>query len=100
MASLKHPSPIVQLKGFSNSLIYDDVLHVAYRGFGPEFIASALCDVFGKARLTDAFELSRTWARAHDLELSIDEFVLSEDKFPSLNAKGADIKVLSKWLVA
>ncbi|CAJ1447190.1 unnamed protein product, partial [Effrenium voratum] len=43
----------------------DDVLHVVYRGFGPDWIASALIEIFGKteAALAKAHSLAKlhTW---------------------------------------
>ncbi|CAE6957720.1 unnamed protein product [Symbiodinium sp. CCMP2592] len=38
------------------------------------------------------------WAKARGYSLSIDEFSLSEERFPSLNAKGYEIKLLCVWL--
>ena len=101
MACLRHPSPALTVPGFSNCLICKDVLHVAYRGFGPDFIASALIDCFGKGKtLNDAFELASSWAAYRGVQLSIDDFWFSDDKYPSLNAKGWDIKLLSQWFAS
>ena len=99
MRAMRHPSPLVALERFSNRLIFDDTLHVAYRGFAPNFIAAALIDVFGRGQsLTRAFVMALSWARIRGHELSLDEFALSEDKYPSLNAKGWDCKILCLWL--
>ena len=100
MRSLKYPSPILQMHGFSNRLIWDDVLHVAWRGFAADFVASVLVDMFGKGgALLRAHDLAKHWAKWRGLELALDEFSLSEDAYPSLNAKGNDIKMLCLWLV-
>ena len=100
MRSLKYPSPLVGLENFSNRLVWDDTLHVAFRGFAPDYIASSLVDLFGKGQaLNKAFEAALSWAHWHGHPLSCDEFSLSDDKFPSLNAKAWDCKVLSLWLV-
>ena len=57
------PSPILRLPGFSNRLIHDDALHVAWRSFGPEFVASAIVDVFGlgsKLTMNSSFPMTST----------------------------------------
>ena len=89
------------MDGFSNSLIFDDTLHVAYRGFAPDFVASALICMFGRGlALQTACNMAADWARAHGHYLSIEEFSLSEDKYPSLNAKGWEVKLLCLWIAA
>ncbi|CAE7229078.1 unnamed protein product [Symbiodinium sp. CCMP2592] len=99
MNSLQVPPPLVSMDGFSNSLIYDDTLHVAYRGFGPDFVASALVCMFGRGmELQRACNMAADWARSHNYYLSIDEFSLSDDKFPALNAKGWEVKLLCLWM--
>ncbi|CAE7679568.1 unnamed protein product [Symbiodinium sp. CCMP2592] len=78
---------------FSNSSIYDDTLHVAYRGFGPDFVASALVCMFGRGmELQRACNMAADWVRSQNYYLSIDEFSLSDDKFPALNAKGWEVE--------
>ncbi|CAE7426316.1 unnamed protein product, partial [Symbiodinium sp. CCMP2456] len=99
MSSLQVPPPIVNMDGFTNSLIFDDTLHVAYRGFAPDFLASTLICIFGRGMaLQAACNMAGDWARARGYYLSIDEFSLSDDKFPSLNAKGWEIKLLCLWI--
>ena len=101
MQSIRYPSPLVSMVGFSNALIWNDTLHVAWRGFAPDFVASALAELFGRgAKLIMASELARSWAVSRGLELSTDEFSLSDDKHPSLNAKGHDVKILCLWLAS
>ena len=81
--------------------VQDDVLHVVYRGFGPDWIASALIEIFGKteAALAKAHSLAKSWARAKKVELSVDEFnIIQEKGYPQLAAKGYDIKLLILWL--
>ena len=56
---VRHPScGHASSRNFSNRLIWDDALHVAWLGFAPDFVASVLVDMFGNA---DAL------LRAHDL---------------------------------
>ncbi|CAE7623014.1 unnamed protein product [Symbiodinium sp. CCMP2592] len=101
MKNLAVPPPIVDLPGFSNALIFDDTLHVAWRGFAADFLASSLINIFGKgAALQKACDMAGQWAKARGYSLSIDEFSLSEERFPSLNAKGYEIKLLCVWLAA
>ena len=101
MKNLAVPPPIVDLPGFSNALIFDDTLHVAWRGFAADFLASSLIDMFGKgAALQKTCDMAGHWAKARGYSLSIDEFSLSDDRFPSLNAKGYEIKLLCVWLAA
>ena len=80
----------------------DDVLHVVYRGFAPDLIASALLDMFAPDQLSGAFECAKAWSNAgpgRTRELSCDEFVIGyEGNFPTLFAKGHDCKVLIYWL--
>ena len=97
----RHPSPLLRLPGFSNCLVWDDTLHVAYRGFAADFIGSALVDLFGRGTaLTRAFDLAHAWTAYCNVTLSIDEFSISDDKFPMLNAKAWDIKLLCMWLAS
>ena len=87
---------ICEFAGFHNLLVHYDTLHVCYRGFGPDMVASVLLDLFPKSRggLVAAHDLA-LWAKACNLELSCDEFTVStEEKYAYLNAKGADIKIL------
>ena len=93
---------ICEFGGFHSMLIHYDTLHVCYRGFGPDLVASALLDFFPKSRggLTTAHDLASSWAKACNLELSCDEFVINtEEKYAYLNCKGADTKILLLWLV-
>ncbi|CAE7679498.1 unnamed protein product [Symbiodinium sp. CCMP2592] len=101
MKNLAVPPPIVDLPGFSNALIFDDTLHVAWRGFAADFLASSLINIFGKgAALQKACDMAGLRAKARGYSLSIDEFSLSEERFSSLNAKGYEIKLLCVWLAA
>ena len=93
------PSPLLDMQCFSNETIWGDTLHLAYRGFAPNFVASALLDIFGKQGLDSAYDLAKLWASARKLHLSLDSFTLSDEAYPSLNAKGWDIKLLCCWLV-
>eukprot|EP00439_Symbiodinium_sp_Y106_P018446 s8499_g2.t1 len=55
--------------------------------------------MFGKgAELQKACDMADHWARARGYALSIDDFSFSDDRFPSLNAKGYEIKLLCLWL--
>ena len=100
MDLLKFPSPVLKLGPFTNRLMWDDTLHVAWRGFAPDFLGSALVDQFGRgAVLRKACEAAWLWARSHNLEIAVDEFTFAEgEKFPSVNAKGWDVKNLCVWL--
>ncbi|CAE7465291.1 unnamed protein product, partial [Symbiodinium pilosum] len=90
---------IVGARGFSSHLIHFDTLHVLYRGVGPDFVASTLVLVFGQKLLPEAHELARSWCRAQGASLSVDDFTFSyEGRFPSLNAKGWDVRLLLLWL--
>ncbi|CAE7722926.1 unnamed protein product [Symbiodinium necroappetens] len=101
MQSLPSPPPLVYMDGFTNALVFDDTLHVAWRGFAADFLASCLILIFGKGvGLQRACENAGLWARARGYSLSIDEFSLSDDKFPSVNAKGYEIKICCTWLAA
>ncbi|CAE7652163.1 unnamed protein product, partial [Symbiodinium microadriaticum] len=101
MQSLPSPPPLVFMDGFTNALVFDDTLHVAWRGFAADFLASCLILIFGKGvGLQRACENAGLWARARGYSLSIDEFSLSDDKFPSVNAKGYEIKICCTWLAA
>ena len=92
---------IAGARGFSSHLIHFDTLHVLYRGVGPDFVASTLVLVFGQKLLPEAHELARSWCRAQGASLSVDDFTFSyEGRFPSLNAKGWDVRLLLLWLVA
>jgi len=99
MNNLQFPSPILNVSGFSNRLIWDDSLHVAYRGFAADVCGSMVADMFGKqgALLSKAGDMLHSWARANGHELAMDEFSFSDD-YPSLNAKGWDIKLVCMWL--
>ncbi|CAE7890586.1 unnamed protein product, partial [Symbiodinium necroappetens] len=55
--------------------------------------------MFGRGlALQTACNMAADWARAHGHYLSIEEFSLSEDKYPSLNAKGWEVKLLCLWI--
>ena len=100
MATIPFPCPLLQLNNFTNRMVWDDTLHVAYRGFAPNFVAAALGDLFGRGQaLTKACSMAHAWARLRGHELSLDELSLSDERFPSLNAKGWDVKLLCIWLV-
>ena len=73
---------------------------MAWRGFAADFAASVLVDMFGKGlALQKACDMARHWATSKGHQLSLDEFSLSDDKFPSLNAKAWDVKLVCLWLV-
>ena len=99
MGNLDFPPPIIHAPGFTNRLIWDDSLHVAYRGFAAELCGSMVVEMFGKQgnQLLRASEMLHCWARANSHELSLLEFSFSED-YPSLNAKGWDVKLVCMWL--
>lgn len=99
MRNLQFASPIIHAPGFSNRLIWDDSLHVAYRGFAADFCGSVVAEIFGKQgnQLLRATEMLHCWARAKSHPLSMEEFSFSDD-YPSLNAKGWDIKLVCMWL--
>ena len=98
MRGLHYPSPILNVAGFSNRLIWDDTLHVAFRGFAADYTASAIIDLFGRAGSTRASELLHSWSKMNQLEISLDDFSFSDDSYPSLNAKAWDIKLVCLWL--
>ena len=96
---LAFPLPIIKARGFCNKLIPDDTLHVAWRGFVPEFLASASVDVLGTGdALLRPHELDKLWAKRCGLELSTVACILSEDAYLYLNAKSWDLKLLRSWL--
>ena len=68
MKNLAVPPPIVDLPGFSNALIFDDTLHVAWRGFAADFLASSLIDMFGKgAALQKACDMAGIVRKLEDI---------------------------------
>ena len=94
------PTPLLDVDGFTNFLIWPDTLHIAFRGFAVNFAASCLQDFFPKNEMDKAFMLLKTWAQSHDLELAMDEISFGDDGgFPTLNAKGWDIKLVCMFLV-
>ena len=99
MGNLQFASPIIRAPGFSNRLIWDDSLHVAYRGFAADFCGSVVAEIFGKQGnlLMRGTEMLHCWARANGHALSMEEFSFSDD-YPSLNCKGWDVKLVCMWL--
>ena len=93
LLATQFPSPLLDVDGFTNQLVWPDTLHIAFRGFAPNFAASCLQDFFSKNKLDRAFDLLKAWATAHDVQICMDEIVMGDDGgFPTLNAKGFDIK--------
>ncbi|CAE7210475.1 unnamed protein product, partial [Symbiodinium sp. CCMP2592] len=86
---------ICNITGFHNKLIHYDTLHVCYRGFAPDLVASVMLDIFpDRGGLIKAHDLCCLWAKANGAELACDDFILNADeKYATLNAKGADIKL-------
>ncbi|CAE7897476.1 unnamed protein product, partial [Symbiodinium necroappetens] len=101
MQGLPFPSPLVSMPGFSNRLIWDDSLHVAYRGFAADWVGSVIVDIFGRgtAALVEAHECASWWAKSHGYTLAIDDFSF-DDGYPSILAKAWDVKLLCQWLVS
>ena len=98
MRAMPFPSPVISMTGFSNRLIWDDSLHVAYRGFAADWVGSVLVDLFGRGNaLVEAAASATWWAKSHGHVLSIDEFSFDES-YPSINAKAWDVKLLCQWL--
>ena len=98
MRAMPFPSPVISMPGFSNRLIWDDSLHVAYRGFAADWVGSVLVDLFGRGNaLVEAAASATWWAKSHGHVLSIDEFSFDES-YPSINAKAWDVKLLCQWL--
>ncbi|CAE7830905.1 unnamed protein product [Symbiodinium sp. CCMP2592] len=91
---------ICNITGFHNKLIHYDTLHVCYRGFAPDLVASVMLDIFpDRGGLIKAHDLCCLWAKANGAELACDDFILNADeKYATLNAKGADIKLVCLWL--
>ena len=94
------PTPLIDVQSFSNHLIWPDPLHVAYRGFAPNFAASCLLDFFhGSGGLDNAFDCLKSWSKARAVEISMDEINVGDDGgFPTLNAKGFDVKWVCVFL--
>ena len=92
---------LVQMRTFHSWCVHFDVLHVAYRGFGPDYIASVLQLLFkGNCEMARGHQLAKGWAKAQGVDLACEEFNISmESSFPTLQAKGMDIKLLTLWLV-
>lgn len=97
-------TPLLDLQDFTNATIFDDVLHVAHRGFVPDLLASGILDIFGTSGTHAAFELATKWSKAgagRSRELSLDEINIGyENNYPTLYAKGADCKQLVFWFAA
>ena len=95
---------IALFAGFHPWLVFFDTLHVCYRGFGPDLVASVLIDVWGRTTnaLANAHELAASWCKANFYpDLACEEFVFTtEGGFPTLGAKGTDIKSLLLFLDA
>ncbi len=98
---------------FDNTFILNDPLHVVYRGFAPDFVASGVMQMLRagfwgqsnqQSRMDSAFNDAKAWVKQHRHEpLSINEFTkatlgLAEGGYPELHAKGHDVKTLVFWL--
>ena len=78
-----------------------DVLHVCYRGFGPDYVASCLLEIFKANQLGQAHDLACLWAKKDGQGLACDDLAIAmEQHFPTLQAKGMDIKLLILWLAS
>ena len=72
---------------------------MCFRGFGPNWAASCLQDMFPKNKMDVAFDLLKAWATFNEHELSMDEISFGDDGgFPTLNCKGWDVKLVCKFL--
>lgn len=114
LQSLKYPNALAQANFFHPTMIFNDPLHVVYRGFGPSFISSCIVALvrsgfFGSGKLQTCYDQAYADATnfaAHlNLDrLSIDEFSRStlglEDLYPELACKGADCKTLIYWMAS
>ena len=92
-------SPLTALPTFHPRLIWDDVLHVNYRGFAPDYLGSCLLDIFGN-KLDVALDLARLWRKSRSLKLECDELVLAEGGYATLNCKGHDARILILFMVS
>ena len=83
-------------------MIHFDVLHVCYRVFGADYVASVLQELFpNESKMAAGHHLAKMWCKSHGLDLSCDEFSLGfEGGFATLQAKGMDIRILCCWLAA
>ena len=111
IASLPRPNALCLWESFHNSLIFNDPLHVVYRGFAPSFVSSLLVllvgkQFFGHGKLQQqydaAYDAAAQFLKQSGLEpLSLEEFTRAsiglDDGYPEMNAKGADIKSLIYW---
>lgn len=90
-------SPLMELEGFHPLLIFNDPLHVAYRGFVPDFLASAFQCLFPDADVL--LEHIRDYCRVNNWCIGLDEIAYTtENGYPSLNCKGYDAKILALFL--
>ena len=101
MLAGRWPTPLLDVPGFSNDMIWPDTLHIAFRGFAANFTASCLHDVFAASKFDQAFCMLKSWATSQNVQLSMDEIAIGDDGgFPSLNAKAWDVKLVCMFLAA
>ena len=114
IASLPRPNDLAVWESFHKSLIFNDPLHVVYRGFAPSFVSSALMllvesKFFGLGVLQQqydaAYYAAGQFIKQSGLEaLSLEDFTRAsiglDDGYPEMNAKGADIKSLIFWVAS
>ena len=112
LASLDKPNRLAQSVHFRNHMIFNDTLHVVYRGYLPEFVGSAIMELAKEkfwstgslqANLDAAFRSCKLFLESTKLgQLSLDDFSKSsldgEEGFPSLPGKGHDAKLVALWL--
>jgi hypothetical protein len=94
-------------------MIWNDTLHVIYRGFLPEFLGSALMELAAEKvwlpsrslqdNLDRAYSMCRDFLSSSGLgRLSLDDFAKSsfdnDHNFPALPGKAQDSKLIALWL--
>ena len=115
IASLTMPNKLALFSGFKNCMIFNDPLHVIYRGFLPEFLGSVLLDLamshyFAPSKtiqinLDVAYQRCAAFLQRHGLgSLSLDDFTKEglddEYGFASLPGKATDAKLVCHWLAS
>jgi hypothetical protein len=112
LGSLSAPNRLALSMHFRNFMIYNDTLHVIYRGFLPEFLGSAIMELAHakfwnngtlQFNLDEAFRRCKLFLQSTKLgQLSLDDFSKisfdGEFGFPSLAGKGHDAKLVALWL--
>jgi len=102
------------LRHFSASLIWSDILHVVFLGFGKDFVGSVIVvmaqashwgrGISADNRLRHAGYSFKAWCQSekHHTSLStMNRKVLkwkSSSYYPNIMAKGSDVKLLLSWL--